>query len=157
MSNLKADPWLARLFPAPVTNHFPGRKIAFLAYWPVTALIVWRSAVHVMRGDGGAQSIASMPLDSYPAGARTNIVALFAQWGLSQLLIALILVLVGVRYRALVPLMWLVLAIEAGGRQLVGLAKPIATIHTAPGAAANLPMLALALVMLILSLAPPRW
>lgn len=146
---------IAGLFPAHIDNTFRGRRIALYVFYPVTALILWRSLHHLIAADGGAQTIATMPLDTYPSGAAQNIVAIFAQWGLSQLLLGLMFLAACIRYRAMIPLMWLMLALEAAGRQLAGTAKPIATLHTAPGAIGNLPMLALALVMLWLSLPPP--
>jgi len=147
---------IAGLFPAQIDNTFRGRRIALYAFYPVTALILWRSLHHLIAADGGAQTIATMPLDSYPSGAAQNIVAIFAQWGLSQLLLGLMFLAACIRYRAMVPLMWLMLALEAAGRQLAGAAKPIATLHTAPGAVGTLPMLALALIMLWLSLPLPE-
>ncbi|MFM5895067.1 MAG: hypothetical protein ACKOQM_11655 [Novosphingobium sp.] len=147
---------IAGLFPAHIDNTFRGRRIALYAFYPVTALILWRSLHHLIAADGGAQTIATMPLDSYPPGAAQNIVAIFALWGLSQLLLGLVFLIACFRYRAMIPLMWLLLALETAGRQLAGTAKPIVTLHTAPGAAGNLPMLAIALVMLCLSLTPPK-
>ncbi len=45
-----------------------------------------RSLVHMLAHDGGAGSIAGLALDG---GRGTNIAAIFAQWGASQLLLAL--------------------------------------------------------------------
>jgi hypothetical protein len=146
---------IAGLFPERIDNTFPGRRVALYAFYPVTALILWRSLHHLVAADGGAQTIATMPLDSYPPGAAQNIVAIFAQWGLSQLLLGLMYLAACLRYRAMIPLMWLLLVLEAAGRQIAGTFKPIATLHTAPGAAGNLPMLAFALIMLSLSIKPP--
>lgn len=147
---------LERLFPARVDNVYRGHRLALWLLWPAIAGTLWRSQHHIFAADGGAQSIATMPLDAYPPGARANIIALFGQWGLSQLLLGLLMLLVALRWRALVPLMWLILVLEYGGRQLVGMAKPLATLHTAPGAAGNLPLLFIALVMLALALRPAR-
>jgi hypothetical protein len=139
-----------------VDNRYRGHPLALWLLWPAIIAALWRSQHHMLAPDGGAQSIATMPLDLYPPGARANIIALFGQWGLSQLLLALLMLLVALRWRALVPLMWLLIVLEAGGRQLVGWAKPVVTLHTAPGAAGNLPLLLVALVMLALSLRPSR-
>jgi hypothetical protein len=111
---------------------------------------------HMFALDGGAESIATIPLSRYSPDASANIIAMFAQWGLSQLLFGLVMLVVVVRYRALVPLMWLLLCLEYAGRQGLGLIKPVHTAGTAPGAAANPLLLLLAVVMLALALWPAR-
>jgi len=145
-----------RLFPKHVTNAFPGQKIALYAFIPLTLMLIVRSCIHLVLPDGGAQSIATIPLDTYTQSAAANIIAIFSQWGLSQLLLAGLFLLVLMRYRSLIPLFYLIFILEQIGRISVGLFKPIATLETAPGAAGNLPMLAVAFVMLVLSLIPSK-
>ena len=38
----------------------------------LTAVSLCRSLVHIFKHDGGAQSIASIPLDNYPKPGKTN-------------------------------------------------------------------------------------
>ena len=142
------------LFPKQITNTFPGQKIALYVFIPLTLMLIVRSCILFVAPDGGAQSIATIPLDTYSDSAAMNIVAIFSQWGLSQLLLAGLFLLVLVRYRSLISLFYLLFVLEQIGRISVGLAKPIATLETAPGAAGNLPLLAIAFVMLVLSLIP---
>ena len=112
--------------------------------------------MHLLAPDGGAQSIATIPLDTYSDGAAANVIAIFSQWGLSQLLLTGLFVLVLVRHRSLIPLFYLLFALEQCGRMAVGHFKPVVTLETAPCAAANLPLLAIALLMLVLSLIPRK-
>ncbi len=56
------------------------------------------------------------------------------------------------RYRSLVPLMWIVQLLETLGRVLVGRLKPVSFAHTPPGAIQNDVYLALAVLMLALAL-----
>ena len=49
---------------------------------------------HIFAEDGGAESIAGIPLSSYSSEAANNIVSIFAQWGFSQLVLACILLLI---------------------------------------------------------------
>jgi hypothetical protein len=59
---------------------------------------------------------------------------IFALWGLSQLLIGLLYVVVLLRYRALLPLMYLQLWLEYVGRLGLGFWKgPLETLSTPPG------------------------
>ena len=96
---------LKRVFPAALDNHFPGHRIALYAFYALTALTLWRSQHHLFEHDGGAQSIASIPLDTYSNNAADTVVGIFALWGLSQLIIGLIYLLAAIRYRSLIPLL----------------------------------------------------
>ena len=147
---------MARLFPPRFDNIFPGQKIALWVFYLITAVTLWRSQHHIFAADGGAQSIATIPLDSYSDGAAATIIAIFAQWGLIQLLLGMLMLLAAVRYKSMVPLLWLILLMEWIGRGWIGKFKPVETIGTAPGQIGNLVIPIIALVMLILSLVPPK-
>lgn len=73
---------LSRLFPVQFDNTYRGNRIALWVFYPLTAITLWRSQHHMLAPDGGAQSIATIPLDSYSEGAAATIIAIFAQWGL---------------------------------------------------------------------------
>jgi len=147
---------IERLFPKQFDNVFPGQKIALWVFYPITAITLWRSQHHILAADGGAQSIATIPLDGYADGAAATIIAIFAQWGLVQLLLGLLMLLTAFRYKSMVPLMWLMVFVEWTGRGLIGQFKPIETLGTAPGQIGNIIVPFIALVMLVLSLIPPR-
>ncbi len=85
-------------------------------------------------------------------GGAGGIIFAFALWGSSQLLFALIQLLVIFRYRSLVPLMYLMLILEVLLRELIGYMKPVTFAHTPPGAIGNQLILPLAVVMLVLLL-----
>ncbi|WP_156256318.1 hypothetical protein [Sandarakinorhabdus oryzae] len=146
---------LARLLPVRPGNEFPGNRVALWAFYGLTALTLWRSLHHILAPDGGAQSVATIPLDQYDPAAAATVIAMFALWGLSQLLTALVMLLACVRYKSLIPLLWLLVLAEYAGRWLVLHAKPIVTIGTAPGVIGNQVLPFVALIMLILSLRPP--
>jgi hypothetical protein len=102
--------------------------------------------------DGGAQSIATIPLDAYSTGASAVVIGMFAQWGLTQLMFGLLYVLVLWRCRSLIPLMWLFVLFEWTGRLLLGFVKPFETAGTAPGAIGNMVIPLIASIMFVLSL-----
>ena len=108
-----------------------------------------RSCIHLLSADGGAGSIAGMDLSV--AGAD-GIIFAFALWGSSQALFALVQLAVVARYRALVPMMYVMLILETLLRELVGKMKPVTFAHTPPGAIGNQLILPLAIVMLALAL-----
>ena len=105
-----------------------------------------RSLVHILREDGGAASIAG--IDVEVEGGR-NIVAMFAQWGLVQLLLALFAWIALLRYRGLIPLVLLLNLLENIGRIGVGRMKPLKVERPPPGARGSIifvPVLAIALL-----------
>ena len=144
---------LSRLLPERLDNDYSGHPLALWVFYPITLLTIGRSCVHIFAPDGGAQSIATIPLDSYPVAAATAIVVIFALWGLQQLLVGFVYVVVLLRYRALLPFMYLLLLLEYVGRMGLGLWKgPLETLSTPPGARFNVAMVLVASVMLLLSL-----
>ncbi len=143
---------LNHVFPQKADNDYQGKLIALWVFAAITIVTIARSLVHIIAPDGGAQSIATIPLETYTdAGART-VVLMFAYWGISQLLMGFVYLLVLIRYRAMIPLMYLLMAAEYGLRLLMGWLKPIETVETAPGAVGNYAFIPLALVMFWLSL-----
>ena len=137
------------LLPAKIDNTIRGTKIPFYVFALYAIVSTVRSCIHLLSPDGGAGTIAGMNLSV--AGAD-GIIFAFALWGGSQLLFALIQLLVVIRYRSLVPFMWLMLALEILLRELVGKMKPISFAHTPPGAIGNQIILPLAVVMVVWSL-----
>ena len=147
---------LERVFPRSIDNVFRGHRLALWAFYPITILTVGRSLVHIFREDGGAQSIATIPLDTFTAGGAEAVVSLFALWGLSQLLLALVFVVAAVRYRALIPLMYVLILLEYAGRIGVTSMKSLPTTGVPPGAYLNLVLIVASILGLGLSLRTSR-
>jgi hypothetical protein len=115
----------------------------------VAVVSLVRSCIHLFSPDGGAGSIAGINLAV--AGAN-GIVFAFALWGSSQLIYALIQLMVAFRYRSLIPAMYVLLILEVLLRMLVGRVRPVDLNHTPPGAVANYVLLVVAVAMLFLAL-----
>ena len=145
-------PNVSRLLPPDPTNYL-GAMIAFWLTALYLVVITVRSCIHVFSADGGAQSIAT--IDTNVAGGN-NIIAVFGQWGATQLLLALLLWVLLLRYRGLLPLVILVLLVEPFFRALAGQLKPIETMGTAPGAALNWYAVPILAVLLYLALCPAQ-
>ena len=137
------------LLPAEIDNTLRGSKIPFYVFALYAIVSLVRSCIHLLAPDGGAGGIAGMDLSV--AGAD-GIVFAFALWGSSQLILAIIQLLVVFRYRSFVPFMYLMLMLEVLLRELVGKMKPVTFAHTPPGAIGNQLILPLAALMLGLSL-----
>ena len=103
---------LQRVFLRSLDNQFPGHKIALYVFYALTALTLWRSQHHLFEHDGGAQSIATIPIDTYSSSAAETVIGIFGLWGLSQLIISLIYLLAAIRYRALIPFLYVLFTFE---------------------------------------------
>ena len=143
---------LDRVFPERIDDRFRGHRFALWLFYPITLMTLVRSGIHIFRSDGGAQSIATIPLDTFSGGGAETVISLFALWGLSQLLIGALFVVVLLRYRAMIPLMYLLILAEYAGRVAIGFAKPIVTVGTPPGGPGSFAMIALGVLGLVLSL-----
>ena len=91
-----------RLLPSSFDNNFDGHSISLWLFGLITTVTLGRSLTHIFLPDGGAQSIATVPLDQYSSGAESSVISTFALWGLSQLLIAIVMLIAALRYRSMV-------------------------------------------------------
>lgn len=139
---------LQRLFPKSADSTYSGLKIAYIFFVIIAIVSFARSLIHIFLSDGGANVIAGLDLSL----GSENIIFAFGLWGVSQVVYALIQLLVAFRYKSLIPLMYIILIIETLGRMMVGIIKPPILFHTPPGGYANWILLPLAIIMLILSL-----
>jgi hypothetical protein len=142
-------PDLRLLLPRDASG-YRGPRVAtwFLVAYTVVATI--RSLIHIFAPDSGAGSIAGM--DTAVAGGA-NIIALLAQWGGAQLVMALTAWVVLWRYRGLVPLMIAAAMVDNVLRIIIGLEKPLVTAGTPPGALSWV-VAPLCAVMLVVALVP---
>lgn len=149
--------WIEKILPKSIDNTFDGHKIALYAFYVLTAITLWRSQHHVFAPDGGAQSIATIPLDTFSKAGAQAVIGAFSLWGLSQLIIGLLYLLSAIRYRSMIPLMYLLMIFEYTFRATYMPAfKSIPTAGTAPGAVSNIPIIIIASLMLILSIKHKR-
>ena len=110
----------------------------FRAIRIVTAIfllvMVVRSCIHLFAADGGAQSIAG--IDTSVEGGD-NIIAIFHQWGAIQLILAVLLFVLFLRYPGLTPLILLTLALDPVMRFIAGQNMSVTSTGTPPGEALN--------------------
>jgi hypothetical protein len=140
------------LFPNSIDNDYKGNMAPMYLFYMVTTFTVVRSLIHLISPDGGAQSIATIPLHLYSKEASDTIIHMFAEWGLSQLLLGLFYIVVLIKYKSLIPLMYLFLVIEYSSRLLLSFYKPFALEGQAPGGIGNYFLVPLFILMFILSL-----
>ena len=133
----------------PATQEYKGSGIAFYFLVIVAAVGTVRSLIHILAADGGANSIAGLAVD---VEGGTNIIAIFAQWGASQLILAIFYWLAILRYRFLTPFMLSVVVLEQLLRMGAGQLKPVVVASSPPGEIGNYILLPLGLIALFLSL-----
>ena len=125
---------MKKIIPDTIENRIPNNKFVYFFTWLLVAFNFFRSLEHIFNEDGGAESIAGIPLESYSSEAASNIISIFAQWGFSQLVLACILLLVVLKIREFIPLMLLIIALENILRGAVVLYKPLILGDAPPGA-----------------------
>jgi hypothetical protein len=113
---------------------FSGFRLVRILLAIYMMVIVIRSCIHFFASDGGANSIAGIDI-SVEGG--DNIVAIFHQWGATQLLLVLLLYVLFFRYPGFTPLIALTLAIEPIFRFISGKIMPVTTEGTPPGESLN--------------------
>ena len=147
-----------KLFPKQANNDYQGNNIALYVFYLLIAMYTFRGFMHFLADDGGINSIASIIIFPFAEGAPNpnNVIYLFASlWGSAQLITLAIFYVCMWRYRNLLPLLWLTVVVEIPMRMAAGTMHPLSTPyyeHVPPGAVSNLPLLAIATIMLVLSL-----
>ncbi len=137
------------LFPKKLRLQSLYVRLSFALITIFTLVGVVRSLLHIFLPDGGAQLIATIPLDSFSEEAKAVVIGMFALWGLSQLLSSLVYVYILMKRKEWLPFAWFLLLIEYASRWLVGQFKPFETVQTAPGAIGNYVFMLLSVVMLV--------
>ena len=143
---------MSRLLPARIDNRYRGHVLALWLFVPVALQRVALGLTHLLKADGGAQSISTIPLDSYPPAAAQNVIGLFARMGLEQLLFGALCLLVLLRYRALIPFMYLLIVAHYLASRVVGQIKPLVLAGTSGARTPTLVIAMLCVLGLVLSL-----
>ena len=143
---------LKKVLPSDLSS-FAGYRVVRIATTFYLLVIIARSSIHLFASDGGANSIAG--IDISVAGGD-NIVAIFHQWGATQLLLALFLSLLFIRYPGMTPLIVLTLALEPVMRLIAGQIKSVTADGPPPGESLNGPSLVFLVVLFIASVLEKR-
>lgn len=117
---------LQRLFPKQFDNRFPGHFLAIWLFGAVMLMELAMGANSLINTRTVASLADAIPLDRYTNGGTEAVVALFALAGLFRVLLALQGLLVLIRYRAMIPFMFLLLLVLHLGSKALLLVHPIA-------------------------------
>lgn len=143
---------LEKLLPQPIDNTYRGYKAALWLLGLVIGVRMLQSTFIIFNGYSTVTGADGIPLDTYPAAAAQTIVGIFAQSSLWRLIFCLLGVLVLIRYRGAVPLMFVLFLLNFLGAQLLSQFVPLVRVGTPPGPIVNLVLFALMVIGLALSL-----
>lgn len=121
---------LSRIFPKQFDNDYRGYK---LAIWLLVLLLLFKTSISVnavgwnplMTSHDVLQRADRIPLDTFSTNAADAAVLLFAVWGVTHLVLNLLGFIALVRYRTMIPLIYLLIAIDHIGRKAAVDAFPI--------------------------------
>lgn len=107
------------LFPKTIDNNYRGQWLAipFLALAALGKMAMSFNTIFNTRVV--IESADKIPLDHYGRDAVPLIVYLFQAWAIGHLLLAVLAVLAMVRYRAMIPLVTVLLLTEQLGRKVI--------------------------------------
>ena len=145
------------LFPSRLNNRYEGSKIALYGLYPIFAMYIFRSLVHFLAENSGLVGIATIKQFPITEGLDPNtIIYLFASlWGDTQISLTIILLILFIKYKNLIPLIYLICLLDQCFRLISGYLHPLGQdyyINTPPGVISNIPVLLYLIFMFYLSL-----
>ena len=145
------------LFPSGLNKQYEGSKIVVFGLYPIFAMYIFRSLVHFLAENSGLVGIATIKEFPIVDNLDPNIIIyLFASlWGATQVSLPLILLILFIKYKNLIPLIYLICLLDQCFRLISGFLNPIGEsyyINTPPGIISNIPILLYLLFMFYLSL-----
>lgn len=116
-------------------------QVIYVLFCLITAVTLARSLIHVFAPDGGANSIATILVFIGNPDPNQVIYFVFSLWGLSQLIIAIVYVISILKYKSMIPLLYVLIWFEYLFRIVIGrVLKPMSDTvltGTAPGEIGN--------------------
>ena len=100
------------LLPSPADNIYRGSRIAFWFFIAFVCLMTWRSVIHMFFEEYGMHDIANFISLSGDPDPMPLIYMFFSLWGLAQLIFCGICWVVILRYKSLIPLMFIFWLVE---------------------------------------------
>jgi len=146
-----------KLYPSRLNNQYEGSKIALYGLYPIFAIYIFRSLVHFLAENSGLVGIATIKVFPISDGLNpNNIIYLFASLlGATQVSLTIVLLILFIKYKNLIPLIYLICLLDQCLRLISGYLHPLGEdyyINTPPGVISNIPVLLYLILMFYLSL-----
>lgn len=141
-----------RILPPRIDNVYRGHRFAI---WLLLLVLVVKTGIAlgtIFNGRNAAQLADGIPLDSFSSAGAQAVITMFAAWGLAQLIWSVFGILALTRYRAMIPLMFVLLLVEHLARRLIFVLEPIARVGAPSGPYINLALITLMTVGMVLAL-----
>jgi hypothetical protein len=146
----------SRFLPKCIDNQYRGHKLALWIFWIVVIIRGLQGLSLIFGGSPIIRDADGVPLETFPAAASQSIVAVFVVSGLSRLVLSIFGVLIFVRYRSAIPLVFAVLALDQLGKELLLHIYPLFRVGHPIGPIVNLGLLVLTSFGLVLSITGKR-
>jgi len=140
-----------RFLPGVIDNRYRGHPAALWLFGLLTLMNLTIALVAIFSADGGAGSADGIPLARFGAEGAATVIGVVALLGLAKLLWALLAGLALIRYRALIPLLYLLIVVDHLAHKGLGLLKPITHVGHSTGSVVTLALIALSIVGLVLA------
>lgn len=148
------------LFPKRFDNDYRGQRLALALLAPIVLMKAAMGANAFLNTRFVIAIADKIPLDTFSPGAQEATVFMYQAWGLCLFLLSALGVLALIRYRSMVPLMFLILGAENIVRRALHLVDPFSFAQSAgppsTGALINYALIAGLIVGFISSLTPRR-
>ena len=118
---------LERILPRTVDNRYSGHN---LAIWCMVVIVFLKTSMglaSIFVGRLAAQNAHKVPLGAFSPMAEQFLLSALARAGLSTLVIALFCLLVLIRYRAMIPVTYVLILVEQAGRAFLFLRESAIT------------------------------
>lgn len=149
---------LSRIFPKQLDNTYRGQRVALWLFGLVVTLKLIISTNSILNTRSIAMGADGIPLDSFGPGGAQTVILLFALQALGNMMLALLGVVALIRYRAMIPLLYLLFLIaQIGGRVINALHAAPETAAASNGNIVIYSLIALVVIGLGLSLTGKRY
>ncbi len=142
---------LNRILPQQFNNNYRGHKLALWLFIPILFLKIGISLSSIFDTYNVVRSADGIPIDTFTSVGAEAVVSVTTLLGLSQFLLATLGVLALIRYRAMIPLMYVLFLVEYLAKKWILLVKPIVRTGTSSGTYVNLVLIGLLIAGLVLS------
>lgn len=143
---------LGDLLPKRLDNDYRGRRAALWLFGFVVAMKSAQSLAIIFNGYSTASGADGIPLETFTPDVAQTVVAVFAQGSLWRLFFGLLSVILLVRYRSAVPLMFSLFALNYLAAQIVFRFVPLPRVGSPIGPPVNLFLFVVMCLGLALSL-----
>jgi voltage-gated potassium channel Kch len=103
---------LNRIFPQQFDNYYGGHKLALWLFALLVLMKLGISLSSIFDTYNVVRSADGIPLDTFTTGGADAVVSVTTLLGLSQFLLASLGVLALIRYRAMIPFMYVLFLVE---------------------------------------------